>query len=158
MQLVLPLQVCGVEYLMPHDVEQVASPETLVNMQRLSAVHKPDPSEMLIDSQAVTHLPLTHAQSVFPLHSSMDCTCEQSVLHFPSTHWHPCCEPHCVAVVAAKTQRVVQIARTGFQSQSDGSAVQVPCVVRNSQSLTHCPVTVLTSHPVSFLQAVKSRV
>ena len=132
MQLVLPLQVSGVEYLMPHDVEQVASPETLVNMQRLSAVHKPDPSEMLIDSQAVTHL--------------------------PSTNWHPCCEPHCVAVVAAKTQRVVQIARTGFQSQSDGSAVQVPCVVRNSQSLTHCPVTVLTSHPVSFLQAVKSRV
>jgi hypothetical protein len=41
-------------------------------MQRLSATHKPDPPEMLMDSQAEMHFPLTHEQSVLPLHWSMD--------------------------------------------------------------------------------------
>jgi len=72
MQLLFPLQVCGVEYLMPQDVAQATRPETLVNMQRLSAMHKPDPPEVSIDSQAAMHFPATHEQSVLPLHWSMD--------------------------------------------------------------------------------------
>jgi hypothetical protein len=104
----------------------------------------------------VRQLPETQAQSLLPAHWSWLCTCEQSVVHLPLDHWQPACVAHSLLFADEKVQRVLHVSRTEFQSHSSASALQLPSVMRFSQSVTHWPVAVLTSQPVSFLHCVRS--
>lgn len=78
--------------------------------------------------------------------------------HLPSAHWQPCTLAHCFASLDWNVHRVVHAPRTGFQSHSCGSALHWPSVVRCAHSVTHCPVTVFTSHPVPVVHRDRSDV